>query len=174
MSSEGKGGAGEDGGGEEKVKVQETTFSPHTRTYTPLTTPQISRFRPSASALSSGEGISLMHLIYSDSCYLGMPPYCVEHRSSANNVVFSWHTLYDLFLNMLKCWSVIISSNDISPLHEKEFLALGNWDGWMRDGGQIFAIACQLLTALVTCAAWIPSSCSFSSLPSLPPNDLAT
>ena len=55
MSSEGKGGAGEDGGGEEKVKVQETTFSPHTRTYTPLTTPQISRFRPSASAPSSGE-----------------------------------------------------------------------------------------------------------------------
>ena len=55
MSNEGKGGAGEDGGGEEKVKVQETTFSPHTRTYTPLTTPQISRFRPSASAPSSWE-----------------------------------------------------------------------------------------------------------------------
>ena len=55
MSNEGKGGAGEDGGGEEKVKVQETTFSTHTRTYTPLTTPQISRFRPSASAPSSWE-----------------------------------------------------------------------------------------------------------------------
>ena len=33
MSSEGKGGAGEDGGGEERVKVQETNFSPHPHTY---------------------------------------------------------------------------------------------------------------------------------------------
>ena len=94
MSSERKGGAGEDGGGEEKVKVQETTFSPHTHVRThpspPHKSPDLGRaLQLPAVGRQDGEGISLMHLIYSDSCYLGMPPYCVEHRSSANNVVFS-------------------------------------------------------------------------------------
>ena len=95
MSNEGKGGAGEDVGGEEKVKVQETTFSPpptHVRTHPspPHKSPDLGRaLQLPAVGRQDGEGISLMHLIYSDSCYLGMPPYCVEHRSSANNVVSS-------------------------------------------------------------------------------------